>query len=321
MLSGITLTCFAASYAVTFACEAARMLMRGPWLKYVAWVFAVAGLFAHSTYLVLLAREDIGAGTVFSSWYSWCLLAAWVLACATLGLAVRRPQSAVGLFMMPAVLLLVAAAWLLQDATPFAQAEAISIWGIVHGVALLFGTVGVFIAFVTGVMYLIQSYRLKHKLPPSKTFRLPNLEWLQRISEESLVISSVLLAVGLISGTILNLIRHANDSAVVAWTEPAVWSSALLLSWLVGAMVFNWLYKPARQGRKVAYLTFAHFGFLIIVLVLVLSSEHAADERVSIRRSYAGQHALGERSYGRSGLHQIAKTEDRKPKTQAGGAA
>jgi hypothetical protein len=175
--------------------------------------------------------------------------------------------------MLPMVLLLVAVAYAFRDAPQFARDDAQRVWGLVHGGTLLVGTTGVAIGFVVGLMYLVKSYRLKHKLP-SATFKLPSLEWLERMNEESLVISSFVIAIGLLTGIVLNAVKHAQDAAAVDWTEPTVWSSALLLVWLVAALAFNWLYKPARQGRKVAYLTMASFGFLAIVLGLVLYSQH-----------------------------------------------
>ena len=55
-----------------------------------------------------------------------------------------------------------------------------------------------------------------------------------------------------------------------------VWRSAALLGWLVAAAVFNVVYKPARRGRKVAYLTVARFVFLVASLAvrLTVSTEH-----------------------------------------------
>jgi hypothetical protein len=236
-------------------------------------LFVVAGLFAQTLYLYALARTEILEGVVFSRWYDWCLLAAWVVAAACLALSLRRPQTALGVFMLPMVLLLIAVAYPFRDAPHFARSEAQRVWGLLHGGTLLVGTTGVAIGFVVGLMYLVQSYRLKHKMA-SATFKLPSLEWLQRMNEESLIISSFIIAIGLLTGIVLNAVKHAQHAATVAWTEPTVWSSALLLVWLVAALTFNWLYKPARQGRKVAYLTMASFGFLAIVLGLVLYSQH-----------------------------------------------
>jgi hypothetical protein len=282
MLSGITILCFAASYAVAFGLELARALWRSLWLRWGALLFVIAGLLAQTLYLYTLAHREILEGVVFSRWYDWCLLAAWVVAAACLALWLRRPQTALGVFMLPMVLLLIAVAYPFRDAPHFARGDAQRVWGLLHGGTLLVGTTGVAIGFVVGLMYLVQSYRLKHKRP-SATFKLPSLEWLQRMNEESLLISSFVLAIGLLTGVVLNAVKHAHNAAIVAWTEPTVWSSALLLVWLVAALTFNWLYKPARQGRKVAYLTMASFGFLAIVLGLVLYSQHGTTTATSRR--------------------------------------
>ena len=60
------------------------------------------------------------------------------------------------------------------------------------------------------------------------------------------------------------------------WSDPVVWSSGLLLLWLAAAMLFNAVYRPARQGRKVAYLTLASAGFLLLVLAVtrLVPNEH-----------------------------------------------
>ncbi len=100
MLSRITITCFAASYGVTLVLEVSRLFfrVRVRWLIMIA--FAAAGLFAHTAYLWEQARSEFGQPmlTPLSSWYDWCLLGAWVLAAAYLGLAIRRPQNTVGIF-------------------------------------------------------------------------------------------------------------------------------------------------------------------------------------------------------------------------------
>ncbi len=274
MIAGITITCFSASYALALAFELARAMVRSRWLNVAALGMLVMGLLLHTSYLIGLARIEMSGQTqisLFSHWYDWCLLAAWVLAAACLGLSLRRIPL-VGILMLPLVLALIGAAQMFKSSPPFARDDALRYWGMLHGVSLLVGTVAVTIGFVAGVMYLMQSYRLKHKLPPSSTFKLPSLEWLLRLNAESLLISDFFLAIGVLTGVVMNSI----GGKAIAWSEPAVWSSGVLLLWLVGALLLNWLYKPARQGRKVAYLTMISFGFLAIVLGLVLYSQHAA---------------------------------------------
>ena len=51
-------------------------------------------------------------------------------------------------------------------------------------------------------------------------------------------------------------------------------SSGVLFLWLLAVVTFEWVYKPARAGRKVAYLTVASFVFLGLVLYFVLFFAH-----------------------------------------------
>ena len=127
-------------------------------------------------------------------------------------------------------------------------------------------------------MYLLQSYRLKHKLLPRPGFRLPTLEWLQTLNRRALWLSTFLLALGLLAGLALNLIRQSSHKGTVPWTDPVVLSSGGLFLWLAVATLFESLYRPAREGRKVAYVTLVSFVFLGLVLSIVLRGRHGIDE-------------------------------------------
>ena len=272
MLSRITIFCFFASYGVTLLLEISRLFFRAPVRMAVIIVFAAAGLFAHTVYLWLRVQDQLPSVTALSNWHDWCLLAAWVLAAAYVWLAVTRPQTAVGVFILPLILSLVGAARLLLESPSFSAEQTRTIWGAIHGSVLLAGTIVVMFGFVAGVMYLVQSYRLKHKLPPSEGLKLPSLEWLQKETERALVISSILLGLGLASGIVLNLVK---SNTAVSWTDPVVATSGILFVWLLAALCFNYVYKPARRGRKVAYLVVASFLFLVLELGIVLFAQHA----------------------------------------------
>jgi len=281
----ITITCFAASYGVCLVMEASRLAFQARIRHLLIIVMAAAGLTAHSIYLVAALRDQVATGIVapLSNWHDFCLLAAWVLAAAYLYLTLRRPQHNVGLFVLPPVLGLIGLAVLFQTSAPFPRDDALIVWRMIHGLTLLVGTVAVTLGFATGLMYLVQAYRLKHKMLPRRGLRLPSLEWLQRFNGESLVVSTGMLAIGLISGVVLNLLRRSSAGGV-EWTDPVVLSSALLFAWLACMTVFESVYKPARQGRKVAYLTMASFLFLLLALGLVLTGEHASvpPEKVAV---------------------------------------
>src|SRR5687768_14949193 len=125
-LSGISLTCFAASYAVSLGLEVSRLFFRAPIRLFVTLGFALAGLFAHSVYLWMRA-QNAGTGAPLSSWYDWCLLGAWMLVATYLVIAIQRPQASVGVFLLPLVMALIGVAWLFRHSPPFAREQAHSI--------------------------------------------------------------------------------------------------------------------------------------------------------------------------------------------------
>src|SRR5580704_5529293 len=179
-MSGISITCFAASYAVALALEITRLFFRSGVRGAVMLLFAGAGLVAQTLYLVYRALHEPNAP--LSSEYDWYLIAAWCLMLAYFDLTIHHPKTPFGLFVLPLVLGLIGMAQFVADRTPFPRSQAAQIWGAIHGAFLLLGTVAVFIGFTVGVMALAQAYRLKHKLSPAQRFNLPSLEWLERLN-------------------------------------------------------------------------------------------------------------------------------------------
>ncbi len=296
MLSGITLLCFASCYAITLGLEVARIWVRARSRAVVSLGFAVVGIITHTLYLIGEQQGVIQSGPI-SSWHQWCLMAAWVLMSLFVIAAFAQPGTSLGLFLLPMVLLLIGVAYLMDQVAPFGASTAQETWGVIHGTALLAGTVVVMLGFVTGIMYLIQSYRLKHKMLSNEGFKLPSLEWLETTNRRALVISTCLLAGGMFAGILLKLNHNS-----FPWTDPVIWSSAILFLWLVAAMIFEVVYRPARRGQKVAYLTMANFVFLTIVLALILfgPSQHArnlehpgqSEEAVSLQTPHAQPRSL-----------------------------
>ena len=285
-LQNISITCFAASYAVVFGLEISRVFFDIGFRKFIRVGLFAAGLFAHTVFLVVQGSLGLNAtGIWLNSWFDWCLAAAWILAAAYLWISIRQSKSMFGIFLIPVILGLIATGVQFSSEGQFSVGRAKTIWNMVHGSALLLGTSIVALGFVFGVVYVFQARRLKLKTPQSKLFRLPSLEWLQQSSEISLVVSTVFLAVGLISGIAINLIHRSADGpdaeGMIAWSDPVVWSSGILFLWLLVVSIFNFCYQPARQGRKVAYLVMTSFVFLMLELGIVWWTGHATTNAVS----------------------------------------
>jgi ABC-type uncharacterized transport system permease subunit len=274
MLSGISIVCFAASYAVALGLEVTRLLFRSGIRGVLMIGFAAAGLFAHTVYLAHLAAG--ASGSPLSSMRDWYLLAAWALAAVYLYLAVYHPKVPFGLFLLPLVLGLVGVARFFADTTPFPREPASQIWGMIHAASILLATVSVLVGFVAGLMYLGQARRLKHKLAPAGALRLPSLEWLQRANSRALVIALAMLGLGILSGAILNLIQDDRRFSQLPWSDPLILSTSGVFIWLVVATGVGLFYRPAREGRRVASLTVVSFVFLVFALFtgLFLNTQH-----------------------------------------------
>jgi ABC-type transport system involved in cytochrome c biogenesis permease subunit len=280
-IANITITCFLASYAVALGLEISRLFFRSGVRGALMLAFGAAGLVAHTLYLG--HRAASAAFSPLASEFDFYLVAAWVLAAMYLHLTVYHPHNPIGLFLLPLVILFVAGASLFADPNPFPRSTATQSWGMVHGVCLLLGTVAVTVGFVTGCMYLLQAHRLKKKLPPSGGLRLPSLEWLQKMNARTIGVAVLMLLGGFLSGIVLNLTRRTQGEAAVPWSDPVVLSSSLLVGWMIAAWLFSVLYKPAQQGRKVAYLTVASFVFLLIALISILTPTQHGNPSTSIQ--------------------------------------
>lgn len=274
MLSGVGIVCFASSYAVAWVLELSRLLFRSGIRGAVMIGFAAAGLVMHSAFLC--NRAATAAGAPLSSERDWFLVAAWATVVVYLHLSLSHPKIPFGLFLLPLSLGLIGVGVFLAPDVPLAREPASRVWGAVHGASIVLAAVSVCIGFVTGAMYLGQSRRLKDKRTPFGRLRLPSLEWLQQTSSRAIVVSWLLLGAGVLSGMILNRIRVADAAARLYWSDPVVLSTWLMFLWLLAAVATIGLYRPARQGRKVAYITIASFVFLAIMLAvgLLMNSEH-----------------------------------------------
>ena len=256
----VNMMCFTASYAVALALEIMGLWFRPRWRRLAVVLAAAAGIVAHTWYLGQRAATSPWAP--LSSPHDWYLAAAWALAVIYVSLVLYQPRASTGVFLLPVMLALIAVARGASQ-NPISDFAAPRFWGRIHGVFLMLGTVAVLLGFVAGVMYLLQSRRLKKKLPAESPIRLPSLEWLERVNSRSLGAAALLVAVGFFTGI---LTRLAEGDGVVPWTDPVVLSLSGMLSWLVAAEAFRLAYPAARRGRKVAYLTLAGFVFLLFTL-------------------------------------------------------
>jgi ABC-type uncharacterized transport system permease subunit len=275
MLSGISTFCFAACYAIALALEILGLKSRAAWRRMALIVATAAGILAHTLYL---GYRGVQAGEIPASTAAeWLQLASWVLAIVYFASLFYLARTPTGLILLPLVLgLAIGSHWASTEL--LAPERTFYAWRMFHGVALLLGTVAVCIGFVAGLMYLLQSYALKHAHSPANGLRLPSLEWLERVNSRALGLSAVLIALGFLSGVAMSVAMHRGQTTYALWTDPVVLSLAAMLLWLIVAEVFRLVYPAARRGRKVAYLTLASFVFLMIALASLMWLDTAHGE-------------------------------------------
>ena len=264
LLGKITEVCFAASYGVALALELFHQLRPRPILRVLALFFGAAGLFAHS---VFIAVNPLPLQTAFGS----LVLLAWVLAVFYLYGSLHHRRVAWGLFVLPLVLGLVLLARLFHgEAAPLTGAvtweffalEGKHFWPAVHGVLLLLAAIGVCVATVASVMYLVQVHRLRVKAPPGRGVKLLSLERLETMNRRALLVAFPLLTVGLLLGLVM-----------LARSGERVGGDVKILSvlglWLVFAILLYLRYRVHARGRQVALLTIVAFGLMLFSLIAV----------------------------------------------------
>ena len=310
ILEGIKLFCFGASYLVALVSEAAGGLVSLRFRRIASLGFTAAGVLAHTLYLGHRALSDRICPLTTS--YDSLLVLSWVLAVTYLCVHWQYARVTVGIFALPLILGLIGFAAFLGDEGHRVLEGWARIWGPVHGALLAIGAIAVFVGFVAGVMYLVQSWRLKAKHLPTELVDLPSLELLERVNRQGITVAFSLLTVGLGIGLLLALEQKHSGYADISLFDPKVIFAFLV--WLAFAFLLTVRSQPQFRGRKVALLTIMAFCLLLFTMVgvdLLMSSWH--------RAVTGGEKGVGSLLPARTGGCFAQKTPD--PFFYAGGAS
>src|ERR1051325_2709799 len=128
------------------------------------------------------------------SFFSWMLILVFLI------VEFRHHLHVLGSFIVPLALVSLVSAAALPDTVPTLQPVFRTLW--VHVTLSMLGTVGFAIAFVAGVMYLIQDGLLKSKRFNVLYSKLPALDFLDDLNQQSIVLGFPLLTLGIITGAI-----------------------------------------------------------------------------------------------------------------------
>ncbi len=264
MLDRLTVVCFGGTYALALLSDLARFVVRGKFRWYLTLGLTALAWLVQAAYLGNRGYHEgkLPVGTVFES----LMVLSWILGAVSLYLIVRSPQpAAVAMFVLPVVLGLIAAGMGAPSADWASWGGATAFWGTAHGILLLGGALGACVAFVAGLMYLVQAKRLKAKKANRFGFALPSLEQSDRLNLAAITVAFPLLSAGLLIGILIDAQLKRSGEAQIGWTDPKVVSG--LLMWFVFAWLLHARYRPEMRGRRVMLLTMVAFGCLAFTLV------------------------------------------------------
>jgi ABC-type uncharacterized transport system permease subunit len=267
----ISVFCFLASYVLATVFAFARLRFHGAWPRVISAGWSVAGLVAHTAYLLARSgRSELPP--LLASSHDWFLVLAWIAVMLFLFLDVIARTVPTGMFVLPIVLTLVTASQFVSDApltfiTGDANLVARRGWGMLHASLLVFGIGGVLAGLILAVMYLVQHRRLKQRQTANEGLQLPSLARLSRWNWWAIVMSVPLLTFGMGAGFMLGFASRSPElSARVVFSDPVVIGSGL--GWLVMVSFFGWLIATTRPAaRQVAMLTLWACGFMVLTVV------------------------------------------------------
>jgi ABC-type uncharacterized transport system permease subunit len=267
----VSVFCFLASYLVALGLDAARLLKRMTVARWVGLAFGIAGFVAQTGYLLVRSRQE-NLPPLLSSTHDWFLVLAWILVLLYLFLTAVDRELAIGLFLLPVVLLFVGASYLVSM-QPNPLIEGKRGLAMLHASLLLIGIAGVITGLLLSVMYVVQHRRLKQHHAAHVGVALPSLARLARWNWWSIIVSVPLLTLGLGTGVALGL-KSRNAGSELSFSDPVVFGHGIV--WLVMMSLFVWLLTTRRStGKQVAAMTLWAGGFLLAILIglQVLSGE------------------------------------------------
>jgi ABC-type transport system involved in cytochrome c biogenesis permease subunit len=178
----------------------------------------------------------------------------------------RHHLHVLGSFIVPLALLSLVSAAALPEAAPTLTPVFGTLW--VHVTLSMLGTVGFAVAFVAGVMYLIQDGLLKSKRFNVLYSKLPALDFLDNLNQRSIVTGFPLLTLGIITGA---LSAEFSRGSYVNWNPEQVWA---LVTWVFYFVVLTGRLTVGWRAKRAAYLTIIGFAGVILTLIGVVLKSH-----------------------------------------------
>jgi cytochrome c-type biogenesis protein CcsB len=238
----------------------AFLLHRSEVLSRVAVFVAGAGFLVHTA---ALGMSIVSTGQVpimtfrdAMSFFSWGLVLVFLV------VGLKRGLQVLGAFILPlAFLSLVSATLAPVEAGTIAPVFQ-TVW--VHVTLSILGTIGFAVAFVAGLMYLMQERLLKSKQFNVLNFKLPPLDFLDALNQRSILFGFPLLTLGILTGAVS---AQLTLGSYLSWNPEQVWA---LITWVFYFVVLMGRVTVGWRAKRAAYLTIVGFAGVILTFIGIL---------------------------------------------------
>jgi ABC-type transport system involved in cytochrome c biogenesis permease subunit len=244
-------------YAAAFAVFLIGFFTQRPWTNRVGIIVAAAGLVAQTLGLVF---RGVSAGHFpFSGLYESMVLVAWAIVLVWHVLESFTKIKAVGLYVMPVVLVLLTVALISYD-PPAGLVPALRSDVVIVHVAVMLVAIGcLYVAGGAAIIYLIEEALLRRRKPGGVLGRLPSLAALDRLIYHATLLGLPFLTMGMAAGVI-----RAETFKVPGWpTDPMVLLSAA--AWAVYLALIAGRVRGDWSGRSVSWLAVAGLVLLLVI--------------------------------------------------------
>jgi cytochrome c-type biogenesis protein CcsB len=255
-----------ALYFVATVSFLAYLLRRSEALSKVSLGITAAGFTTHT--IALVTRMVATTTPSPPSFHEALSFFSWMLVLVFLAVEFRHRIHVLGSFIVPLALISLVSAAALPETVPTLQPVFKTLW--LHVTLSMLGTVGFAVAFVAGVMYLIQDRLLKSKRFNVLYVKLPALDFLDQLNQQSIVLGFPLLTLGIVTGAIS---AEFARGAYLNWNPEQTWA---LVTWLfyfvvlLGRLTIGW------RAKRAAYLTVIGFAGVVLTLVGVVLKSYGA---------------------------------------------
>ncbi|TAJ07126.1 MAG: c-type cytochrome biogenesis protein CcsB [Nitrospirae bacterium] len=244
----------------------AYLLRRSEALSRVSLGVTAVGFLTHT--LALLTRMLEAGQVTLASFHEAMSFFSWALVLVFLFVEIRQRIHVLGSFILPLALISLLSAAALPKEVPTLEPVLKTVW--VHVTLSMLGTVGFAVAFVAGIMYLIQDGLLKSKRFNVLYSKLPPLDFLDRLNQQSIVMGFPLLTMGIIAGAFS---AEFAQGSYLSWNPEQLWA---LVTWLFYFVVLMGRLTVGWRAKRAAYLTIIGFAGVVLTFIGVVLKAHGA---------------------------------------------